>query len=141
MASVLAFGAFDIVHKGHEYYLREARKLGDKLTVVIARDKSVLAQKGKLPLYSEDKRKQEVEYLQIADKVILGNNEDRLKIILEIKPDIICLGYDQNSLSAERFAANNNLNIKIVRIGSFKPELYKSSKFKEINVRLPNDRS
>lgn len=41
MTVVLTFGTFDIFHPGHEYYLREAKKHGDKLVTVIARDQTV----------------------------------------------------------------------------------------------------
>ena len=36
MKKVMCFGTFDGVHKGHEYYLHEARKLGDYIVVVVA---------------------------------------------------------------------------------------------------------
>lgn len=132
MAKVLTFGTFDIVHKGHEYYLQKAKKFGNELIVIIARDKNVLLERGKLPLNHETKRKEHVELLNIADKVMLGYEDNRLRIIQELKPDIICLGYDQNSLSVEKFIVDNNLDIKIVRIDAFKPEIFKSSKFKII---------
>src|SRR5207245_1761445 len=35
---VMATGVFDLLHPGHVYFLREARKLGDELWVVVARD-------------------------------------------------------------------------------------------------------
>ena len=44
---VMVFGTFDIFHKGHENFLKQAKKLGDCLTVVVARDETVL--KFKLP--------------------------------------------------------------------------------------------
>lgn len=130
MTLVLTFGTFDIVHKGHEHYLQEAKKFGDKLIVIIARDSNVLKERGKLPKNKEDKRKEDVELLNIASKVMLGYDDDKLKIIQELKPTVICLGYDQNSLSVEKFIVDNGLDIKIKRINAFKPEIYKSSKFK-----------
>jgi len=39
---VMTFGTFDRFHPGHEYYLREAKKLGDSLLTVIARDVTVI---------------------------------------------------------------------------------------------------
>lgn len=38
---VMAFGTFDVFHPGHEYYLTQAKKYGDILIVVVARDKTV----------------------------------------------------------------------------------------------------
>ena len=40
MVRVMATGVFDILHLGHLYFLREARKLGDELVVVVATDKT-----------------------------------------------------------------------------------------------------
>jgi len=38
MIKVMASGVFDILHMGHIYFLEEARKLGDRLAVVVACD-------------------------------------------------------------------------------------------------------
>jgi len=35
---VMATGVFDLLHPGHLYFLTEARKHGDELIVVVARD-------------------------------------------------------------------------------------------------------
>ena len=37
---VMTFGTFDHLHPGHIYYLSEARKYGDYLITVVARDKT-----------------------------------------------------------------------------------------------------
>ena len=42
---VMCFGTFDIFHPGHEHYLREAEKMADLMTVVIARDHRVFSGK------------------------------------------------------------------------------------------------
>ena len=38
---VLAFGTFDILHNGHSFALKTAKKLGDHLTVILARDATI----------------------------------------------------------------------------------------------------
>jgi FAD synthetase len=38
---VMTFGTFDMFHPGHRYYLSEARKEGDVLVVIVARDITV----------------------------------------------------------------------------------------------------
>jgi len=123
---VMAFGTFDIFHKGHESYLKQAKGLGDYLIVVIGRDKNVKIIKGKLPKNSENVRLKRVRESGLAEKVILGNLRDKYAVIRKHKPDIIALGYDQRSFVeglAKKFK-----KIKIVRLKPFKPSIYKSSK-------------
>ena len=42
MKKVMTFGSFDVLHKGHEHYLKEAKSYGDYLIVVVARDENIL---------------------------------------------------------------------------------------------------
>jgi cytidyltransferase-like protein len=46
---VLVFGTFDGIHDSHRYFLREAKKHGDKLAAVISQDATVQNLKGRLP--------------------------------------------------------------------------------------------
>jgi FAD synthetase len=96
---VLAFGTFDIVHAGHAKYLEESRKLGGKdaeLIVIIARDSTVRTLKGREPIFPEEQRRYLVESLKPVDRAILGyEGEDRLRVVEELKPEIIALGYDE----------------------------------------------
>ena len=131
MTRVMCFGTFDGVHKGHEYYLREAKKLGDFLVVVVALDETVEAVKKKSPVYNARERAYKVQQLEIADKVIMGNPGDKLNVVVDEKPDVICLGYDQTFFTEnlkERLKLRG-LNPEIVRIKAYKPEWYKSSIF------------
>ncbi|MCK4554319.1 adenylyltransferase/cytidyltransferase family protein [Candidatus Parcubacteria bacterium] len=129
---VMAFGTFDIFHKGHENFLEQARQCGDCLIVVVARDKTVAEVKGNLPQNNEQARLKTVVKSGLADKVVLGNIKDKYKIIERFKPDVICLGYDQQAFTEsleEKLKEYNLLNTKIVRLKSYCPEKYKSSKF------------
>ena len=122
MTTVMVFGTFDILHAGHAYLLNEAKLLGNCLIAVIALDSTVMEVKGKLPLNSQGKRLANMKRLGIADKVVLGNKGVRFKIIRDYSPDIICLGYDQDGLDVHK------LGIKVIRLGPYHPEKYKSSK-------------
>jgi cytidyltransferase-like protein len=68
---VMTFGTFDLFHPGHRYYLSEARKEGDCLITVIARDKTVSDLKGKATRESEETRKTKVIESGLSDEVIL----------------------------------------------------------------------
>src|SRR5208283_262300 len=123
---VVCAGTFDHFHPGHIDFLRQAKALGDHLTVVVARDETVKRIKGFLPTHTEKIRKQNVEESGIPDLVILGKlDTDLLQIIQELNPDIIALGYDQRVAGEE--IAKRFPRCSIVRLKSFQPELYKSS--------------
>ena len=57
MKRVVATGTFDGIHKGHEFFLSEAKKLGDWLGVVIARDATVKQVKGRTPIRNQKQRR------------------------------------------------------------------------------------
>jgi FAD synthetase len=90
----MARGTFDLIHMGHIYYLKEAKKLGDKLITVVARDSTVRKMKHE-PVTPEEMRLGIIKELKMVDQAILGNENDIYATVEEIKPDIIALGYDQ----------------------------------------------
>lgn len=133
MKKVLAFGTFDVVHPGHVFFFRECKKLGDHLTVVIARDSTVIEVKGKAPRFDEETRRVAVQSISEVDKAVLGDPTDKYKIIKMVKPDVICLGYDQKVFvdKIESKLKEFGLHPVVVRIGSFKPEMFKSNLIRE----------
>lgn len=94
MKRVLAFGTFDIVHLGHIAYLHQARRRGDHLTVVVARDSTVANLKGHPPHFSQKERVRFLKELRLVDRVVLGNDGDRIEILRTLRPDVIVLGHD-----------------------------------------------
>ena len=94
MVKVMATGTFDLLHTGHIYYLKEAKKLGDKLVVVVATDSTVRRLKHE-PINPEEVRLNLIKELKLVDEAYLGHEDDMYKIVEEIKPDIIALGFDQ----------------------------------------------
>ncbi len=127
---VLAFGAFDIIHPGHIDFLKSAKKLGDELFVVIAKDSTVKKRKGRNTHFSETIRVQNIEELGIADGVYLGEKEDYLLIPKMIDPDIIALGYDQKA--PMKLLDENFSEAIITRLLPHFPEEFKSSKLRNI---------
>lgn len=130
MKTVMAFGTFDLLHPGHEFFLRQAKKYGDLLIVVIARDSTVKKLKGDLPHQNEKQRLKAVLSLNLADKAVLGDKEiDKHGAIKKYRPDIICVGYDQSySIDGlEKLFKKIKLKTKIIRLKPFKPNLYKTS--------------
>ena len=124
----MVFGTFDILHKGHLNKFEQAKKHGD-LIVVVARDNTVKQVKSKKPKHNE---KQRLKQLKKYAKAVLGCKKDKYKIIEKYKPDIIGLGYDQNSFTKDlrKELKKRNLKIKIIRLKPYKPHKYKSSLLK-----------
>jgi cytidyltransferase-like protein len=129
MKKVLVTGTFDIIHPGHLEFLRQAKKRGNFLIVVVARDTTVISVKHRSPLNNERTRVQRLRQLKIANKVVLGNKGNKLKIIEKWQPDIICLGYDQKifTKNLKKKLAQHGSYPDIIRLKPFKPHLYKSS--------------
>ena len=119
---VAVFGVFDILHIGHIRFLKECKKLGDELVVVVARDSTVTKEKGQKPTLSENERLAMIESVGLVNTAILGlENADKLKVVERIKPDIIALGYNQkwNENELKEKLKKRGFNIKIVRMKKY----------------------
>ena len=125
----MAFGTFDLFHRGHIYYLSEAEKLGTKLIVIIARDVRVAHGKGRSPIHTERERLESVKTAFPTASVILGHESDIFAPIREYHPDLLAFGYDQRVPETQIHELFPH--IQIVRIGDFQPEKYKSSKIRD----------
>ncbi len=129
----MIFGTFDVFHPGHRYFVEQAKKklsafsfqVPDwELIIVVARDRTVKRIKPVLH-NSEEVRKKVLKEAFPEAKVVLGDEEDPMKVVRTWKPDLVCLGYDQVGFSEE--LRKKFPEIPIERIGAFKPEKYKSS--------------
>jgi len=129
MKKVMVFGTFDILHKGHENYFKQAKEYGDSLIVVVAKDDSVMSSKGDLPMYKEKERLCRVMENETVDMARLGYAYDKLRVVEEEKPDVICLGYDQKVDEKELMdeLSERGLVVVIKRMSGFEVDKYKSS--------------
>ena len=80
MVKVMATGTFDLLHMGHIYYLKEAKKLGDKLTVVVAKDSTVRMLKHE-PINPEEIRLDLIKEVKVVDEAYLGYEDDMYAIV------------------------------------------------------------
>ncbi|HWY28058.1 MAG TPA: adenylyltransferase/cytidyltransferase family protein [Candidatus Sulfotelmatobacter sp.] len=131
--TVLATGVFDLLHLGHLRFLQESKRKGgprSKLLVVVARDKTVFRRKGRGPVIPEDQRRELVGALRVVDRAILGREEiDLLGVLKEVKPNLVCVGYDQDEIrtAVTRLIVKEGVPIKVVRIRRFGPIGFNSS--------------
>lgn len=120
MVKVVATGTFDLLHMGHIYYLREARKLGNELAVIVACDSTVRKLKHE-PVTPEKMRLEIIKELRIVDEAVLGHENDMYKVVKDIEPDIIALGYDQihNAEKIKRELKKRNITAQVVRLPKY----------------------
>jgi FAD synthetase len=120
LVRVLATGTFDILHPGHILFLSRARELGDELYVIVARE-SMIRHKPK-PVIPDEQRLKMVSELKVVDRAVLGSESNMFEPVMDIKPDIIALGYDQtfDVLKLENELHERNINARIVRISDSK---------------------
>ena len=92
---VFTNGCFDILHLGHQTYLKESRALGDFLIVAINSDKSVKLLKGSdRPINGQDLRSKNLMNLKFVDAVAVFSEQTPLKLIEFLLPDVLTKGGD-----------------------------------------------
>jgi cytidyltransferase-like protein len=126
---VMVFGVFDGFHEGHQYFLRTARAHGDCLIVVVARDEYVKRVKKRVPKYDEEERMKTIQDSGVAERVYLADAEEGAwKIIKDIMPDSVAIGYDQQVLAESLKNALPIMKkpIHFVYIDSYKTDIYQS---------------
>ena len=75
MKIIIASGFFNPIHRGHISYLEEAKKLGDKLFVIVNNDLQVKI-KGSKEFMDENERLFIVKSLRVVDDVMLSSSKN-----------------------------------------------------------------
>ncbi|MFX0027637.1 MAG: adenylyltransferase/cytidyltransferase family protein [Candidatus Hermodarchaeota archaeon] len=92
---ILIAGTFDLIHAGHIYLINEAAKLGD-VYVIVATDRNRELFSGERPIIPQEQRLEVIRNIKNVKEARLGRNDnDTLKTVEEIQPNIILLGPDQ----------------------------------------------
>lgn len=122
-------GTFEVIHAGHLYTIQEAKKRGDVLVVVVARDSTVRKRKNREPVAPEDDRVRVVAAIRQVDAAILGSEKNIYDTLERVRPDIVALGYDQYHTEEDiaREAKKRGIEISVVRLDSPFPTLKTSS--------------
>ena len=109
---VFTNGCFDILHRGHFELLAYCKSLG---TVIVGlnSDESVTRLKGNTrPINNFDDRRFALESCRYVDQVVGFNEETPLKLIEDLRPDIIVKGGDY---SESTVVGNEIAQVKIFR--------------------------
>lgn len=120
---VIVSGFFNPIHGGHISHMKEAKKLGDKLWVIVDNDRQQMLKRGKIIL-DEKERMTIVGELKCVDRVILAIDKDisvaeSMKKIAEENPDceiIQAKGGDRNfdNLPLAEQEVSRKYNIRVV---------------------------
>lgn len=124
---VLANGTFDPIHAGHVLYCLEARASGDRLIVAVNDDASVRRLKGEgRPLLPVEMRLAGVALLEGVDAVFPFPEDNVMRILRELRPDVHCKGGDyQSPEQIPEFSLAQELGIKSHIVGG--PKIQSSS--------------
>ena len=129
---VLAGGVYDVLHLGHLAALSEAKTLGDVLIAVVASDITVEMLKGRKPIFPQEDRRKLVQGLKPVDRAILGYEDVGMgyeEVLMEVMPDIVAFGYDQENLerSVREIITRRKLRIEMVKLSRYENEKYLNS--------------
>jgi len=128
----MVFGVFDRLHPGHLSFLHQAKRYGQELIVILARDSAAQKLKLRKPLENEKKRLAALQKTGIVDRVFLGDKkQSSYGVIKKYKPDIICLGYDQKRLKNDlekKLSKKALSSIKLIRLTPHRPQKFHSSR-------------
>jgi D-beta-D-heptose 7-phosphate kinase/D-beta-D-heptose 1-phosphate adenosyltransferase len=92
---VFTNGVFDIIHRGHIYYLQKTKQLGDILIVGLNTDTSVKRLKGEeRPINNETDRAFVLSAFEFVDYIVTFSEDTPYNLIKAIQPDILVKGAD-----------------------------------------------
>jgi len=92
---VFTNGCFDLLHSGHIYLFREAKKLGDILIVAVNDDLSVREIKGpSRPIFPLEERFEVLEAIEEIDYLTSFAEKTPQKVVAEVLPDVLVKGGD-----------------------------------------------
>ncbi len=116
---VAVSGGFDPPHIGHVRMFCEAKKLGDKLVVILNNDNWLKKKKG-IVFMPERERKELIEALRCVDKVVLtghSRNPKDMSVCRELKrirPDVFVNGGDRTYKNIPEIDVCKKIGCKMV---------------------------
>ena len=117
--TVAVSGGFDPLHAGHVRMFKTAKKLGDKLVVILNNDNWLKAKKG-YNFMCQSERKEIIEAIKSVDKIIITKhpkNPKDMSVCRElelIKPDIFANGGDRRLDNVPEVATCKKIGCKMI---------------------------
>lgn len=114
---VMTNGCFDILHPGHVSYLKNAKKLGDRLIVAVNTDESVRRLKGEgRPINPTDHRMDVLAGLESVDYVVPFSEDTPQRLIAKLLPSILVKGgdYKIEDIAGGKEVIDNGGEVKVL---------------------------
>lgn len=117
--TVIVSGGFDPLHIGHVRMFKEAKRLGDRLVIILNNDNWLRKKKGYI-FMDEKERKEIIESLACVDSVILSAHEEDPEDMsvcrdLEfLRPDIFANGGDRKKENIPEDAICEKIGCKMI---------------------------
>ena len=112
---VVVSGYFTLLHVGHLRLFEEAKRLGDKLIVIVNNDEQLKRKKGSV-LVTEENRAELIKGFRCVDEVVIAidKNKTVCKTLKMIKPTIFANGGDRVTDNVPEVEVCNDLGIELV---------------------------
>ena len=106
MTRVFVSGCYDIIHAGHVQFFREARALGDRLTVCFASTDVLWLHKQRRSSLPDDHKRAVLAALDSVDEVVIGESTDEgcdfREHFLRLRPHILAVTEDDKYAPLKR---------------------------------------
>lgn len=106
--------AFDLLHAGHVLMLQEAKLVCDYLIACLHADPSIERPSKNSPIQALEERYIQLDGIKYVDEIrVYSTEEDLLKILDEVRPDIRIIGEDYRGrdFTGKQFCEENNIKI------------------------------
>jgi len=125
MIKVFVSGCYDILHAGHVQFFREARALGDHLTVSFASAEVLWLHKQRRSSIPDDHKRALIAAMRMVDDVVIGRGLDEgidfREDFLRIRPQILAVTEDDKYAPLKR-ALCDEVGAKYVVLPKTPPE-------------------
>ena len=134
MTKVAISGYFDPLHVGHLEYIKLAKKLGDKLIVIVNNDAQCKIKKGKSFMNQEDRLEIIKSIMWVNDAILSVDSDGTVcKSLALIKPNVFANGGDRHNKEIPESDICRKLGIII--IDGLGKKIRSSSKITNIKSR------
>ncbi|MGJ8640794.1 MAG: adenylyltransferase/cytidyltransferase family protein [Opitutaceae bacterium] len=143
MKKIFISGCYDILHAGHIQFFKEAKALGDHLTVSFASDSVLWEHKKRRTSIPQDHKLALMAALEIVDQVVIGDSHelglDFKDHFLKIKPDVLAVTEDDQYETIKR-ALCAEVGAEYIALPKTPPEFTPVSTSSIVrNIRTPGE--